>query len=49
MDKKALVEFLRQLNVVPNGPFTGKVTLAINLNQGGITDIKRNVEDTILK
>lgn len=49
MDKKAIVDFLRQAGLVPQGGFTGQVTFVVNFNQGGITSIERTVKDTILK
>ena len=48
MNKQELLAFLlknRYIHV--DDKFTGKIILVCNVNQGGITDIKRSIEDTI--
>ena len=48
MDKKTLWFFLQKERLVSvSGGFTGQVVLTLNINQGGVTDIKRVVEDRI--
>ena len=50
MDKKVLVDFLRQINALNvSQTFTGQVTFTINFNQGGLTGIERNVKEMIIK
>lgn len=48
MDKQEIVKFLKDREYVSvSGKFTGQIILTINLNQGGVTSINRQVTDVI--
>lgn len=48
MDKQELFRFVRRSELVNlSDKFTGQITITLNINQGGVTDIEKNIKERI--
>lgn len=48
MDKQEIFKFIRKSELVSlSDKFTGQIVLTLNINQGGVTDIEKNIKERI--
>jgi len=46
MDKQEIFKFLKKSELVNlSDKFTGQITITLNVNQGGVTDIEKNIKE----
>lgn len=46
MDKQEIFKFIKRSELVSlSDKFTGQIVLTLNVNQGGVTDIERQVKE----
>ncbi len=48
MDKQEIFKFIKRSELVSlSDKFTGQITIVLNVNQGGVTDIEKNIKERI--
>jgi hypothetical protein len=48
MNKQDLFKYIKNSDLVSlSDKFTGQIVLTLNINQGGVTDIEKNVKERI--